>query len=140
LEKPWLKYAKANHNWGDNTLTITARERTMAMNIIEKIPLKPSKRPKYVDDGYDWEEGLSNEEKEQLYNAVPKLWPIGEMAPKELYFLKEIDCGILQPKEEPKYPIYFYKHQLGEVFILDEVVDVTIKDNNIARWVVIVKE
>ncbi len=75
------------------------------MSIIEKIPLKPSKRPKYVD-GYDWEEGLLNEEKEQLYNAVPKLWPVGKMAPKELYFLKEIDCGMLQPKEL-EYPIYF---------------------------------
>jgi len=94
-----LKYAKANHNWGDSTLTIITRERTRA------IPLKP-----YVDDGYDWEEGLLNEEKEQLYNVVPKLWPIREMAPKELYFLKEIDCGMLQPKAKPKYLIYFYKH------------------------------
>jgi hypothetical protein len=34
----------------------------MPMSTIKKIPLKPSKRPKYVDDGYDWEEGLSNEE------------------------------------------------------------------------------
>ncbi len=34
---------------------------------------------------------------------VPKLWPVGKMALKELYFLKEIDCGILQPKEKQKY-------------------------------------
>ncbi len=38
---------------------------------------------------------------------MPKLWPIGEMAPKELYFLKEIDCGMFQSKEKPEYPIYF---------------------------------
>jgi hypothetical protein len=42
---------------------------------------------------------LSKQEKEQLYNAVPKLWPIGEVMPEELYFLKEINCGILQPKD-----------------------------------------
>jgi hypothetical protein len=64
LGRPWLKQAKANHNWGDNTHTITTKERTMAMSTIKKIPLKPSKRPKYVDDGYDWEEGLLNEEEE----------------------------------------------------------------------------
>jgi hypothetical protein len=64
LGRPWLKQTKANHNWRDNTLTITARERTMTMSVIKKIPLKPSKRPKYVNDGYDWEEGLSNEEEE----------------------------------------------------------------------------
>jgi hypothetical protein len=62
------------------------------------------------------------------------------MAPKELYFLKENDFGMFQPKEELEYPIYFYKHQLGEVFILDEAIDVTIKDNNIARWVVTIEE
>jgi len=62
LGRPWLKQAKVNHNWGDSTLTIIAGERIMAMSTIKKILLKPSKRPKYVDDGYDWEEGLSNEE------------------------------------------------------------------------------
>jgi hypothetical protein len=64
LERPWLKDAKANYNWVDSTLTITMEKRTMAMSTIKKIPLKPSKRLKYVDDGYDWEEGLSNEEEE----------------------------------------------------------------------------
>jgi hypothetical protein len=73
LGRPWFKHAKENHNWGDSTLTISARERTMTMSTIKKIVLKPSKRPKYVDDGYDWEEGLSDEEKDQLYNVVPEL-------------------------------------------------------------------
>jgi hypothetical protein len=100
LGRPWLKHVKAYHNWGDNTFTIITRERTMAVNTILKNPLKLSKRLKYVDDGYDWEEGLLNEEEEQLYNAVPKLWHVGEVAPKELYFLKEIDYGMLQPKEK----------------------------------------
>ncbi len=73
------------------------------MSIIKKIPLKLLKRPKYVNDGYDWEEGLSNEEEEQLYNVMPKLWHVGEVAPKELYFLKEIDYGMLQPKEKLEF-------------------------------------
>ncbi len=85
----------------------------MAMSIIFEIPLKPLERPKYVNDGYDWEEGLSYEEEEHLYNAVPKLWFVGKVAPKELYSLKEIECGIFQPKEKPKYLVYFYKHKHG---------------------------
>jgi hypothetical protein len=62
LGGPWLKYAKTNHNWGDRFFTITTRKRTVIVSIIKKIALKPLERQKYVDDGYDWEEGLSNEE------------------------------------------------------------------------------
>jgi hypothetical protein len=47
---------------------------------------------------------------------------------------------MLQPKEKPKYPIYFYQHQLGEVLTLDEATDVTIKDKKIARWIVTVED
>ncbi len=110
------------------------------MSTILKSPLKPLEKPKYVDDGYNWEEGLSNEEEEQLYNAVPELWPLGKVALKKLYFLKTIDCGMFQLEEKPKYPIYFYKHQLGEVLILDEAADVTIKDKKVTRWTIIVEE
>ncbi len=45
---------------------------------------QPIERPKYVDDGYDWEEGLLNKKEEELYNVVPKLWHVGEVAPKKL--------------------------------------------------------
>jgi hypothetical protein len=34
------------------------------VSTIEKIPLRPLERPKYVKDGYDWEEGLLEEENE----------------------------------------------------------------------------
>jgi hypothetical protein len=52
------------------------------MCTIKKIVWKPSKRPKYLDDGYDCEEGLLDEEKEQLHNAMLELWPIGEVPPE----------------------------------------------------------
>jgi hypothetical protein len=71
---------------------------------------------------------------------VPELWPIGKVPLKELCFLKEINCGMLQPKEKPYYLIYFYKHQPKEVLTLDEDVDVTIEDKKIVRWTVIAKE
>ncbi len=94
LGRPWLKHAKVNHNWGDNSFTITIGKRTVTVSTIMKITLKPSERPKYVDDGYDWEEGKSNEKENQLYNAMPKLWHVGEVALEELYFLKKINCGM----------------------------------------------
>jgi hypothetical protein len=50
------------------------------MNTIKKFALKPLEIPKYVDDGYDWEEGLSDEEEEQLHNVMPELWHVGEVA------------------------------------------------------------
>jgi hypothetical protein len=34
----------------------------VTLSTILKIALKPIERPKYVDDGYDREEGLSDEE------------------------------------------------------------------------------
>ncbi len=37
LGRPWLKYAKANHNLGANTFTIIVGERTVTMNTIKKI-------------------------------------------------------------------------------------------------------
>ncbi len=74
---------------------------------------------------------MFDEEVEQLYNVVVKLWPTGKMAPKKLYFLKEIDCGMLQLEEKPKYQIYFYQHQLREVLTLDEATNVIIKDKMI---------
>jgi hypothetical protein len=53
------------------------------MNIIKIFFKKPLKRPKYIDDGYDWEEGFLDEKEEQLYNGVLELWPIGKVTLEE---------------------------------------------------------
>jgi len=71
---------------------------------------------------------------------VPKLCLVGEVALEELYFLREIDCDMLQLEEKLNHLIYLYKHQLGKVLILDKVVDVTIKDKKIAGWIVTIEE
>jgi len=83
---------------------------------------------------------LSDEEEEQLHNAMPELWHVGKVAPEELYFLKKIDYGMFQPEEKIEYPVYFYQHQLGEVLILDEATNVTVKDKMIIGWIVIAEE
>jgi hypothetical protein len=41
LGRPWFKPSKANHNWGDNTLSIIVGKRTMTICTIKKIILKP---------------------------------------------------------------------------------------------------
>ncbi len=61
------------------------------------------------------------------------------MALEELYFLKEIDYGMLQPKAKPKYLVFFYQHQLGEVLILGEVADVIVRDKKFTRWTIIIE-
>jgi hypothetical protein len=38
------------------------------------------------------------------------------------------------------YPMYFYEHQLGEVLILDEATNNTIKDKKITGWIVTTEE
>ncbi len=42
--------------------------------------------------------------------------------------------------KKTKCHVYFYKHQLGFFLILDEVVDVIVKDKKIARWTVTTEE
>jgi hypothetical protein len=44
---------------------------------------------------FDWEEGLSEQNEEQLYKVILELWPIGEVVPEELHFLLKIDCGMI---------------------------------------------
>ncbi len=46
---------------------------------------------------------------------------------EELYFLKEINYGMLQLEKRVDYPVYFYEHQLRKALILDEAVNITIK-------------
>ncbi len=38
---------------------------------------------------------------------------------------------MLQPKEKNAHPVIFYEHQPGKVLILDEAVDLIIKDKKI---------
>lgn len=55
-----------------------------------------------------------------MYNEGPKVWPIGEMALKEFYFLKKLYCGTMQLEHKVDYHVYFYEHQLREALILDQ--------------------
>jgi len=43
---------------------------------------------------------LLEQEEDQFYNATPELWLAGEILLEELYFLKEINYGMLQPRDK----------------------------------------
>jgi hypothetical protein len=43
-------------------------------------------------------------------------------------------------RRKTKISNLFYQHQVGEILILDEIVDVTTKDKKIVEWTVIVEE
>jgi hypothetical protein len=45
------------------------------------VNIKSLQRPKNLDNVIDWEEGLFEQEKKELYKTISKLWPIGEVAP-----------------------------------------------------------
>ncbi len=60
-----------------------------------------------LDNEFDWEDGLFEQEEEELYIKFLELWPIGEILPKELYYLPKINCGMLQPEEKNEYPVSF---------------------------------
>ncbi len=83
---PWLKLTKVHHNQGDNTLTITSREQIVTLSTIKRININSSLQLKNLDDEFDWEERLSKQKEEQLYDVLLKLWLVEEVTPKELYF------------------------------------------------------
>jgi hypothetical protein len=56
------------------------------------------------------------------------LWPIGEVSPKESKFLPEVYVGIAQLEDSNNYPLWYYQHEHGETLILDEFVDIMIRN------------
>ncbi len=40
---------------------------------------------------------------------MPKLWHVSEVAPKELSFLLDVYCGIMQLEERIDYHVQFYQ-------------------------------
>jgi hypothetical protein len=80
----------------------------MTLNTKKRIMVHPSQRPCNLDDTYDWEGGLIDGDDECLYHAILKLWPIGEVSPKEFKSLLEIYVRMVQPKNNINYPFWYY--------------------------------
>jgi hypothetical protein len=63
-----------------------------------------------LDNEFNWEEGFFEQEEEELYKVVQKIWPIGKVALKNLYFILEINCGVLQLEDKDEYLVFFNEH------------------------------
>jgi hypothetical protein len=63
----------------------------------------PSQRPYNLYDIYDWEVGLMDGDEDRSYHAIPKLWPIGKVSPKELNILPEEYVGMAQHEKNINY-------------------------------------
>jgi hypothetical protein len=48
---------------------------------------------------------LTDGNEERLYHALPKLWHVGEVSPKELKFLPKIYVGMAQLEKNINYPL-----------------------------------
>jgi len=59
---------------------------------------------------------LSDGDEEKLYEVVPKLWLVA----KELSFLSNVFCNMLQLDENMNFSKHFYHHEPREALILDE--------------------
>jgi hypothetical protein len=79
-------------------------------------------------------------DEECLYQAIPKLWPIGEISPEELKFLPEVYVKMAQPEENINYLLWYYQHECGKTLILEKSIDTTIKNKQITRWTFTVNE
>jgi hypothetical protein len=53
LGRPWLKLARAHHNWGDNTFIIISRKQIVTLSTIKRININSSLQPKNLDDEFD---------------------------------------------------------------------------------------
>jgi hypothetical protein len=101
LPRPWFKQARAHHDWGNSTLTITSKGREVTLSTIEHVKLNPTQQPKHLDDGYDWEDGLTNQNEEKLYEVVPNVWPIGyvvNLLNYHFYLMCSMGCCNLKRK------------------------------------------
>ncbi len=83
-----------------------------------------------MNDNYNWENGLIDNDEEHLCQIVPKLWSIGEVSPNDLKFVLQIFYGMLQPNKTLIYLVWSNHHELGKMLILYEYANVTVKNKS----------
>jgi hypothetical protein len=65
LRRPWLKDAKASHDWGTNIITIQRTSIIRIIPITNKLGIQ-TKRPKVLVC-YDFQSGISDDEKDVMF-------------------------------------------------------------------------
>lgn len=77
LGRPWLKEAKAKHDWESNELTIQQGKRCVTLGLDHKLPVRATGRPLRLE-GYGWAEGLTPEQEHALFDGNPDLVEIAQ--------------------------------------------------------------
>ncbi len=62
------------------------------------------------------------------------------MSLEDLKFLANVYCGMLQPKKPLNFLIWFYHDEPKKVMILNELIDVTKKDEKVHGWTFMINE
>jgi hypothetical protein len=56
-----------------------------------------------LDDTYDWEGRLMDQDEEHLYHAIQKLWHVGKVSLEKLKFLPEVYVEMMQLEKNINY-------------------------------------
>jgi hypothetical protein len=72
LERPWLRDVKMAHDWGNNTITIQQNGTVKTITITKHLGGEV-RRPKMLLC-YDYQNGITNEEKDIIFAIEPKLF------------------------------------------------------------------
>jgi len=97
LGRPWLKDAKVAHDWGVTLLPYNGIIRTI---IIIKHLGGEIRRPKVLLC-YDYQNGITYEEKDIMFATKPKLFSIGTISlPKTIQSVETIDVEIMDTSDK----------------------------------------
>ena len=99
LERPWLKQARAKHDWGKSQLILYQNGIDVCIGTNRRPKLLDSLRPINIE-GFDWEDGLTDEEEQIVYQAYPSLHHITDMELDGLKQLYETDCNMVMTSIE----------------------------------------
>jgi hypothetical protein len=67
-------------------------------------------------------------DEERLYPFIVELWPVGELNWEKLKFLPKVYVGMVQPNGNINHHFWYYQHEPKKKLILDELIDITIKN------------
>ncbi len=94
LERPWLRDVKMAHDWGNNTITIQQNGTVKTITITKHLGGEV-RRPKMLLC-YDYQNGITNEEKDIIFAIEPKLfstWTINLL--ETIQSVKTMDVEIM---------------------------------------------
>jgi hypothetical protein len=94
LGQPWLKQARAKHDWRRSQLILYQIEIDVCIGTNRRPRLPDSSKPINIE-GFDWEAGLTDGEEQIVYQVFPSLHHIVDVELDGLKQLCETDCNMV---------------------------------------------